>query len=155
MVDGPDEREAGGTVPTVGASAEPAEPVDPTEPIAESELLVPGSPADSKVTLPALGYQLGTSIGRGGMGEVLAAFDQRIGREVAIKRMRSPNPSAEATTRVLRDARVQARPDHPAIVPVHELGTDEAGRPYFMMKRLAGRTLGQRIAEGAPQRQLL
>ncbi|HWO26501.1 MAG TPA: serine/threonine-protein kinase [Kofleriaceae bacterium] len=126
----------------------------PTEPMAESEVLIPGTPADA-VALPPIGYQLGRAIGRGGMGEVIAAFDQRIGREVAIKRMRSPHPSEEATTRFLREARIQARLDHPAIVPVHELGTDEAGRPYFTMKRLAGRTLGQRMAEAAPQRQLL
>src|SRR5262245_60189676 len=149
MEDGPSDRDGGGTEPEADAR------VPPTEPVAESERLVPGSAADSKVALPAIGYQLGTAIGRGGMGEVLAAFDQRIGREVAIKRMRSPHPSEEATTRFLREARIQARLDHPAIVPVHELGTDEAGRPYFTMKRLSGRTLGQRITEGAAQTQLL
>ncbi len=151
MGDGPSEhadREGGVTEPVGDAR------VPPTVPMADSEVLIPGAPAGA-VALPPLGYQLGGAIGRGGMGEVLAAFDQRIGREVAIKRMRSPNPSEEATTRFLREARVQARLDHPAIVPVHELGTDEAGRPYFTMKRLAGRTLGERIAEGAPQRQLL
>jgi serine/threonine protein kinase len=149
MVDGRDDRDGSGTEPNADAR------IEPTEPIAESEVLVPGAPSDSKVTLPAIGYQLGTSIGRGGMGEVLAAFDQRIGRQVAIKRMRSPHPSEEATTRFLREARIQARLEHPAIVPVHELGTDDAGRPYFTMKRLAGRTLGQRMAEGATQSQLL
>src|SRR5689334_2385134 len=154
MVDGPIEREEreGGTEPVVDAEGEPTAL---TEPNASSGVLVPGSPADSKVSLPAIGYQLGTSIGSGGMGEVLAAFDQRLGRDVAIKRMRSPHPSEEATARFLREARIQARLDHPAIVPVYELGTDEAGRPYFTMKRLAGRTLAQRMAEGAPQAQLL
>jgi serine/threonine protein kinase len=128
---------------------------EPTEPITESAVLIPGPPSGGTVALPAVGYQLRASIGRGGMGEVLAAFDPRIGRDVAIKRMRSPHPSEEATARFLREARIQARLDHPAIVPVHELGTDAAGRPYFTMKRLAGRTLGQRLAEDAPPRQLL
>jgi serine/threonine protein kinase len=152
MEDGPtehDEREGGGTEPVGGARRAP------TEPIAESAVLIPGPPSDGTVALPAVGYQIRAAIGRGGMGEVLAAFDQRIGRDVAIKRMRGPHPSPDATARFLREARIQARLDHPAIVPVHELGTDEAGRPYFTMKRLAGRTLGQRMAEGAPPRQLL
>jgi serine/threonine protein kinase len=139
MVDGPserDDRDGGGTEPVAEAGDELGldARVAPTEPMAESEVLIPGAPAGA-VALPPFGYQLGGAIGRGGMGEVLAAFDQRIGRDVAIKRMRSPNPSEEATTRFLREARVQARLDHPAIVPVHELGTDEAGRPYFTMKR--------------------
>jgi eukaryotic-like serine/threonine-protein kinase len=156
MVDGPIERareDGGGTEPDADAR------VPPTEPMAESAVLIPGAPPGGLVTLPEVGYQLGASIGKGGMGEVIAAFDRRIGRDVAVKRMRSPHPSEEATTRFLREARIQARLDHPAIVPVHELGTDDAGRPYFTMKRLAGRTLGQRMAETeggtAPERQLL
>jgi serine/threonine-protein kinase len=151
MVDGPIEREQreGGTEPVADAR------VDATEPMALSEVLVPGAPAGGKVALPAIGYQLGATIGSGGMGEVVAAIDQRIGRDVAIKRMRSPHPSEEATARFLREARIQARLDHPAIVPVYELGTDEAGRPYFTMKRLAGRTLAQQLAEGEAQRRLL
>src|SRR4051812_28444379 len=92
-------------------------PVDPTEPVVESSgrtdsgagavpVPVPVPASESKVTLPAMGYELGASIGRGGMGEVIAAFDRRIGREVAIKRMRSARPSDDATARFLREARI-------------------------------------------------
>ena len=96
-------------------------------------------------------------IGRGGMGEVVAAHDQRIGREVAIKRMRGGAPIADAVARFLREARIQARLEHPAIVPVHELGIDDDGRPYFAMKRLAGTTLARaaRAADGATASALL
>ncbi len=107
------------------------------------------------LSLPPIGYHLGELIGRGGMGEVLAAHDQRIGREVAYKRMRTLHPDGEQLARFLREARIQARLDHPAIVPVHELGTDEAGRPFFTMKRVSGRTLGQRITDGVTQQTLL
>ena len=80
-------------------------------------------------TLPDVGYSIGDVIGRGGMGEVLLARDQRIGRYVAIKRMRAQAPSRDAIARFLREARIQACLDHPAIVPVHELGaTTMAGR---------------------------
>jgi len=81
------------------------------------------------------------------MGEVLLGYDEQIGREVAIKRMRRLDPGAEAETRFLREAKIQARLQHPAIVPVHELGRDADGRPYFTMKRLAGVTLYQLLGE--------
>src|SRR5258707_2754121 len=99
----------------------------------------PQRPSASKLA-PA-GYAIGELLGKGGMGEVLLAEDCRIGRKVALKRMRAANPSEEALARFLREARIQARLDHPAIVPVHELGYDADGRPYFTMKRLAGTTL--------------
>ena len=107
------------------------------------------------VALPDPGYQIGTLIGRGGMGEVVAAHDQRIGRDVAVKRIRSKTPTHDAVTRFLREARIQARLDHPAIVPVYELGTEADGRPYFTMKRLAGTTLQKRLAEGGSPQPLL
>jgi serine/threonine protein kinase len=82
-----------------------------------------GAPRDAKPSLlPDPGYDLGAVIGQGGMGEVVSARDRRIGRDVAIKRMRAPAPTDTQTNRFLREARVQASLDHPAIVPVHELG---------------------------------
>src|ERR1043165_751957 len=83
-------------------------------------------------------YAFGEVIGRGGMGEVLLAHDRRIGRDVAVKRLRASAPSEDDLARFLREARIQARLDHPAIAPVYELARDELGRPYFSMKRLAG-----------------
>jgi serine/threonine-protein kinase len=100
---------------------------------------------------PLPGYELGGVLGRGGMGEVVAARDARIGRDVAVKRLRAGGGSPDAVARFLREARIQARLDHPAIVPVHELGTDEHGQPYFTMKRLAGTTLKDRLGTGAMQ----
>src|SRR5690349_21090041 len=106
------------------------------------------------VLIPAAGYEYGDLIGRGGMGEVIAATDKRIGREVAVKRMRDGS-TGESLTRFLREARIQARLDHPSIVPVHALETDEEGRPYFTMKRVTGRTLSHRIADGGSQNRML
>ena len=100
----------------------------------------------------ALRYVIGELLGRGGMGEVVLATDQQIGRDVAIKRIRSkPSPSAYA--RFLREATIQGRLEHPAIVPVHELSIDPDGRPFFAMKRLTGTTLHDILAlraEGDP-----
>jgi serine/threonine protein kinase len=100
-------------------------------------------------------YRLGAPIGLGGMGEILGATDAQFDRQVAVKRMRDPKPSEHAMGRFFREARIQGQLDHPAIVPVHELGVDADGRPFFTMKKLAGTTLTQRIAAGYPRQRLL
>ncbi len=105
-----------------------------------------------RIALP--GYRIGALIGRGGMGEVVTAHDEAIGRDVAIKRMLRATPSAEAASRFLREARIQARLEHPAIVPVHELGHDASGQPFFTMKKLVGVTLAELLAT-APRQRLL
>src|SRR5215471_8427208 len=66
-------------------------------------------------------YRAGSVIGRGGMGEVVSARDEQIGRSVAIKRLRARDADPEVVARFLREARIQGRLEHPAIVPVHEL----------------------------------
>jgi eukaryotic-like serine/threonine-protein kinase len=95
-------------------------------------------------TSGASGYELGAVIGRGGMGEVVLARDVEIGRDVALKRMRGTDPLL--LQRFLREARIQARLDHPAVAPVYEIGYDDTGHPFFTMKRLAGTTLSTVLA---------
>jgi serine/threonine-protein kinase len=114
-----------------------------------------GGAEDPTGQAPLPGYELGALIGRGGMGEVVAARDPRIGREVAIKRMKATSPTTEAIERFLREAKIQGRLDHPAIAPVHELGYDRDGLPYFTMKRLAGTTMTEVIHQGHAQQRLL
>jgi len=125
-----------------GGLAEPRDPTGPWDPT---------GPRDPGKTP----YQVREVIGRGGMGEVVLADDPSIGREVALKRMRG-EPSAEAISRFLREAKIQARLDHPGIVPVYEFGRDDEGRPFFTMKRLTGKTLAAVLAssEATPQRLL-
>jgi len=95
-------------------------------------------------------YQLGGVIGWGGMGEVVVATDRQIGREVAIKRIRDGMQTDDRHRRFLREAQIQGRLEHPAIVPVHELSVDAAGRPYFVMKKLAGDTLASVLTRSPP-----
>ena len=100
-------------------------------------------------------YLVRQRIGVGGMGEVLLAHDPWIGRDIAIKRMRETAPTEDARERFLREARIQARLDHPAIVPVHEIAYDADGHPYFIMKKVAGVTLAERLDRPGPIKPLL
>ncbi len=99
-------------------------------------------------------YRLRRLIGRGGMGEVHLARDERIGRSVALKVMRDEDlEHARAQTRFLREARVQGQLEHPAIVPVYDLDRDTEGRVFFAMKRIGGVTLDavvKQIRAGEP-----
>jgi serine/threonine-protein kinase len=148
----PDDRDGSSNAPTVSAVAT-------TQPggtaATDQDTIVPLVRDSTPVMLPAPGYTFGDVIGRGGMGEVVTAHDRRIGRDVAVKRMRGAHPSDADVNRFLREARIQARLDHPAIVPVHELGVGDDNRPYFTMKRLAGVTLGERLREDVPLQRLL
>ncbi|HEU0033012.1 MAG TPA: serine/threonine-protein kinase [Kofleriaceae bacterium] len=92
-------------------------------------------------------YVVGELLGRGGMGEVVRARDARVDRDVAFKRLRTADPAPDEIARFLREARIQARLDHPAVVPVHDLGVDDQGRPFFTMKRLVGTTLADRLVQ--------
>jgi serine/threonine-protein kinase len=100
-------------------------------------------------------YVFGEVLGRGGMGEVVLAHDRRIGRDVAVKRLTSGAPTQDEVARFLREARIQARLDHPSIVPVYELGREPSGRPYFTMKRLSGTTLADVLVQRSATRQRL
>jgi serine/threonine protein kinase len=136
------------------APTEPGEPRTEPAPTArdsEAFLVARGSTPE----LESTEYRLGAVIGRGGMGEVLIAHDMRIGRDVAVKRMRSRSPSESEIDRFVREARIQARLDHPAIVPVHEVGLDRDGKPYFTMRRLTGTNLHDLLRTRAVSQQRL
>jgi len=121
-----------------------------------------GSMADTEPAVPSGGaadsldgYRVSRPLGAGGMGEVVAAVDRAIGREVAIKRLKGDDPGEAALARFLREATLQARLEHPAIVPVYAIARDERGQPYFTMKRLAGVTLYELLASGTATLQRL
>jgi len=83
---------------------------------------------------PASPYRPGRELARGGMGAVLDARDQKLGRSVAMKVMLRRNASEEEQQRFLQEARVLGQLAHPNIVPVHDVGTDEQGRLFYTMK---------------------
>ena len=83
-------------------------------------------------------------LGEGGMGLIGLCKDVRIGREVAMKMLRKEAAkSDDARMRFEREARVQGQLEHPAIVPIYDLGVRPDGTPFFTMKRLHGETLSE------------
>jgi serine/threonine-protein kinase len=116
----------------------------PTERIGPQ--ILRGRDTNTRVEPESTRYKLGEVIGKGGMGEVVLAHDERIGREVAVKRIRADEPNPEELARFVREALVQGRLGHPAIVPVHDLAVDREGRPFFVMKRLTGTTMSDLLA---------
>ncbi|MFZ5481063.1 MAG: WD40 repeat domain-containing serine/threonine protein kinase [Myxococcota bacterium] len=85
-------------------------------------------------------------LGVGGIGRVLVAFDNHLGREIAVKELLG---EGSAVGRFLREARVTAQLEHPNIVPVYELGRRADGTLYYTMKRVRGRTLAEALDDCA------
>lgn len=95
-------------------------------------------------------YRFRECLGRGGMGEVWRAEDTRLGRTVAIKRLRrGDSESHERRTRLQREARAVARLNHPAIVQIYDLFED-GGDDYLVFEFLAGGTLAERLVREGP-----
>ena len=86
-------------------------------------------------------YERHEEFARGGLGRIVKAKDRRTGRVVALKEMLGN--AAETAERFAREARVTAILEHPAIVPVYELGRWPSGEPFFAMKLVAGKSLQQ------------
>jgi eukaryotic-like serine/threonine-protein kinase len=81
-------------------------------------------------------------LGVGGMGKVVLARDLRIGREVAVKQLRSDRELSDAERdRFLREAHVQGQLEHPSIVPVYDIDRRADGTTFFTMRRVLGHTL--------------
>ncbi|MBI5367481.1 MAG: protein kinase [Planctomycetes bacterium] len=130
-------------------------PRSPAAAAARTELLAPGAEARPQPPAPPAAaeefgpYRLLSELGRGGMGVVYRAFDTRLERTVALKRLlgEGDGVTPDAIERFLREARSAARLRHPHIVAVHEVGA-LAGRHFFTMELIEGRSLAQALAAG-------
>ena len=156
MVEGASTCQACGT-PVVSAAA-PAPPAMPKTQVsqrpatgstaASQRNLKPLSNREEKVVTPVrvgdvlLGrYRLQEKIGEGGMGTVYVAHDDELERQVAVKVLASNLVTDdEVVERFEREARLNAKLDHPNIAPVYDVGRHE-GRPFIVMKLLEGDTL--------------
>ncbi len=93
-------------------------------------------------------YRIVALLARGGMGDVYRATDPRLGRDVALKTLTSPERGdGHAVERFLQEARITASLDHPNIVRVFDVGMSN-GRPYLVSELLDGETLRAPIGRG-------
>jgi serine/threonine protein kinase len=93
-------------------------------------------------------YRVVGELGRGGIGVVYEAVDERLDRRVAVKLLHVPDGEAEQARRMLlHEARAAARLRHPHAVTVHEVNEDP---PYLVMELLAGWSLHERVRRHGP-----
>jgi len=93
-------------------------------------------------------YEILAELGRGGMGVVYRARDPVLNRDVAIKLIPPGNLSKDAEERFQREAQIVGQMDHPAVVPIHDLGRHE-GALFFVMPVLPGSNLRHLLREGS------
>jgi serine/threonine protein kinase/ligand-binding sensor domain-containing protein len=113
-----------------------------------------GSPLESPRPLPYVlldRYRFLRVLGRGGMGLVLAASDERLGREVAIKLLRPDHfDDPELRRRFAREARTLARIQHPGVIALYDSGELPDATMFLVMERLAGRDLANVLKVHGP-----
>jgi serine/threonine-protein kinase len=99
-------------------------------------------------TIVAGRYELGRSLGTGGMGEVFVATDRTLGRPVALKRLPvALNDDPDARKRFFREAQALARINDPNVVSVFDAGEDD-GRPFLVMELVQGATVADELRAG-------
>src|SRR5262249_13795396 len=86
-------------------------------------------------------YEPTKLLGAGGMGEVVLVTDHDIERKVALKRLLPEMTDPSILARFVDEIRTVGRLEHPNIVPIHDVGVDELGRYFFVMKYVEGETL--------------
>jgi eukaryotic-like serine/threonine-protein kinase len=91
-------------------------------------------------------YTFIKELARGGMGTVYLAEDRELNRLVAIKVLNTPEITEDLRSRMVREAQIIARLEHPGIVPVHDVGTLPDGRVFYAMKFVRGSRLDEYAA---------
>src|SRR5918999_6615218 len=97
-------------------------------------------------------YTVDRELGRGGMAVVYLARDRKHDRPVAIKVLRPEIVAGEFAQRFLREIQIQARLQHPHILPLLDSGTTEDASPrsFYVMPYVDGETLRQRLTREGP-----
>src|SRR5215211_6421891 len=91
-------------------------------------------------------YRISKELARGGMGTIYLAEDTELDRCVAIKVLSTPETNNDLRERMIREAQIIARLEHPGIVPVHDVGVLPDGRVFYAMKYVRGSGLDEYAA---------
>lgn len=94
-------------------------------------------------------YTFIKELARGGMGTVYLAEDRELNRLVAIKVLNTPEVTEDLRNRMVREAQIIARLEHPGIVPVHDVGVLPDGRVFYAMKFVRGNRLDEWAAQNS------
>lgn len=92
-------------------------------------------------------YEIVSSLGEGGMGEVFRARDYRLERDVAIKFVKASTADQEWQRRFVQEARAAGGLNHPNILTVHDVGLDD-GIPYLVTELIEGESLRSMLKRG-------
>src|SRR6185295_15420046 len=92
-------------------------------------------------------YRLGRELGRGGMGIVYEADDERLGRKVAVKVLHAGQASEERKRRFAQEARAASALNHPNIITIHDIDTHD-GVDFIVMELVDGVPLTRVVREG-------
>ncbi len=97
-------------------------------------------------------YRLDSILGSGGMGQVWRAFDERVGRPVAVKLLTGADPASANVERFAAEARAAGNLSSPHIVTIHDFGRtgpEQARAPFLVMELLEGQSLEEVVSQGA------
>ncbi len=135
-----------GHQPTVAADDNRTRPL-PTDEIEEVRKRRPTSTPRRRIHVSAPGidgrlgtteFELKTEVGAGGMGRVFRARQISLGREVAVKQLQPTEAIPDATENFESEACITAVLEHPNIVPVYDMGVDQAEQVFYSMKLIDG-----------------
>lgn len=100
-------------------------------------------------------YTIIKELARGGMGTVYLSEDRELNRLIAIKVLNAPDLTEDLRSRMIREAQIIARLEHPGIVPVHDVGVLADGRVYYAMKFVRGSRLDEYAAQNTSLKERL
>lgn len=92
-------------------------------------------------------YRQKDFIGKGGQGDVWLAADAEVDRDVALKLLKQGGDDPESRARLIAEARITSRLEHPGIVAIYGLEESDDGRTCYAMRHVKGQTLTQKIKE--------
>ncbi|MDD1608766.1 MAG: serine/threonine protein kinase [Methylococcaceae bacterium] len=114
------------------------------EPPSQAKSLEPPKAPEKSITFSE-NLTIQRIIGEGGVGRVYLAYDEAIGRRVAVKELLVAEQNRQLENSFIHEAKITGKLEHPGIIPVYQLGYREDGRAYYVMRYVKGETLEEQL----------